>query len=113
MNQLGLLLTSCNATTSQPSFIPTELFNELLDQLFPGCGVRCHFVKESTSHTTEQLITYSGYFPSTIHTFLSSFQESGILGMFYKFYSYTDTLQIRFRAEKKRYAEERAEVLLE
>jgi hypothetical protein len=33
--------------------------------------------------------------------------------MFYKFYSYTDTLQIRFRAEKKRYAEERAEVLLE
>jgi hypothetical protein len=74
-------------------------------------GLRCHVVKE-TRQAQAFLITYSGYFPSTVHTLVISFQESGILEMFYKFYDYSTNLALRIRVEKKRYADERAEVPL-
>jgi hypothetical protein len=75
-------------------------------------GIRCHFVKE-TRLAYEHLITSSGYFPSTVHTFLSSFQESGILDMLYDFWKYAELLQTRILVAKRNDAEEKAEVPFE
>ncbi len=83
-----------------------------MDQHYPGLGIRCHFVKE-TKLPHEYLITYSGYSSPAVGTFVSSFQESGILEMLYKFWLHAEYLEIRIRRDKRKYAEEIAEIPFE
>jgi hypothetical protein len=59
------------------------------------------------------LITYSGYFPTTVHTFVSSFQESGILGLLYDFSKYAGLVRAWMRIAKKNDAEDKQEVPFE
>jgi hypothetical protein len=106
------LLSNCNSTGAIHSSIPLVAFQEQLDQIYPRLGIRCHFVKE-TRRPNEELITYSGYSAETVHTFVSSFQESGILDMLYSLRQYVEYLQVRIRTEKREYAEKKAEVPFE
>ncbi len=106
------LLSNCNTTMIQEDTIHISIFQYILDGLYLGLGIRCHFVKE-TRLTNENLITYSGYFPTTVHTFVSSFQESGILDMLYDFSKYAGLLQTRILIAKKNDAEEKREVPFE
>jgi hypothetical protein len=72
VKELSLLL-SCNATTAKPPRM-AYLIQDWINQRHLWFGIRCHIVKE-TRISREQLIIYSGYFPSTVHTFVRSFQE--------------------------------------
>jgi hypothetical protein len=108
----GILMSNCNATIILEASIHIDIFQYILDGLYPGLGIRCHFVKE-TRQATEHLITYSGYFPTTFHTFLRSFQESGILEMLYDFSEYAEVLHTRFQIAKKNDAEAKREVPFE
>jgi hypothetical protein len=104
----GGLLTSCNgAKIVSPG--DAVIIQDLINGQHLLSGIRCHFVKE-TRMPSENLITYSGYSPTAVHTFVRSFQESGILDMFFKFKEYIQFLPFRTRIEKKRSADERAEV---
>ncbi len=49
------------------------------------------------------------YSPTTVWTFVSSFQESGILEMLFKFWLHAEFLKIRIRRDKRKYAEDKAE----
>jgi hypothetical protein len=106
------LYSSCDATGPMPSSIQIDVHQDEMDQRYPQLGIRCHFVKE-TRLPNEHLITYSGYSPITVETFVSSFQESGILDMLYKFWLYAEYLEIRTRRDRIKYAEEKAEVPFE
>jgi hypothetical protein len=105
------LLTSCNVTHIMPPGLD-DIIQDWINQHPSLLGIQCYVVKE-TRQTVDRQITYSGYFATSVHTFLRSFQESGILNMFYKFREYINFLSVRSRVENKRYASERAEVPFE
>jgi hypothetical protein len=110
--QTWRLLSNCNATNLERSTNHIEFYQLIMDRVYPGLGIRCHFVKE-TRKATEDLITYSGYFSNAVHTFVSSFQESGILDMLYGFEEYARRLQLRIQIAKKNEAEQKAEIPFE
>jgi hypothetical protein len=109
-----ILVSKCNGTFAPISGLQNQIDiqQDEMDQLFPGTEIKCHFVKE-TKWATEITLRYSGYFSTNVQTFVRSFQESGILGMFCRFWDYAHNFQARIRIEKRKYAEERAEVPFE
>jgi hypothetical protein len=108
--EIWRMLSRFNATGRVPSSIELDEYRDEIYAHYPG--LKCHFVKE-TVYPRECLITYSGYFATTFHTFLTSYKESGILDMFYKFWISADRTVVRLRVEKRRYAEKKAEVPFE
>jgi hypothetical protein len=113
MNYDGWQLYShCNGTSLVDSFFELDSWQSQMDFSYPGTGIRCHFVKQ-TKYPQEYTITYSGYSLTTFHTFLTSYQESGILDMFYKLYKCIINLEPKIRVAQKNYAEKRTEIPFE
>jgi hypothetical protein len=101
------LLSKGNVTTLATASVEIGLRQHVFDSKFPGLGIQCHYVKETTYpfifHTT-----YSGYSARVFHRMLRSFQESGILGMLFKFDSFVTWFPSRLEVAKNKYREEKA-----
>jgi hypothetical protein len=101
-------MSRCNITLLAPS-TEIDLQQDVIDSLLPRRGLRCHFVK-TTTYPVDFLTTYSGYSAQEFHRILLSYQESGILQMFYKFQRFVTLFQRRLRVASKMGREEEAEV---
>ncbi len=88
----------------RPKATPSTRWDWIIQDGINKChlllGLRFYVVKESRE-AAEHLITYSGYFPSTV-TFLRSIQESGTISWNSSFWICVE--------KKSYYADERAEV---
>jgi hypothetical protein len=105
-------LLSRSNRTSPVNSVEIEVYQDQVDLLYPRSGIKCHFVKD-TQYPFKAMFTYSGYTLTTVHTFVNSFQESGILDMLYQFWDYAKQLEVRVRLSKRKYVEEKTEFPLE